>query len=145
MFGTNWSTFVDTCTRMLGCKQSDSAIFANSRANNSDSSFSVKSIIELIQDLIITYISTKFGADWLTLYHTIPTTLTKRPFENIVGKGENAGNQHFSFSYYVFYSSNNKIHCMSHIYFCCLQASVSVYFTSFIYPVKTTSSTRVQI
>ena len=23
------------------------------------------------------------------------TTLTKRPFENIVGKGENAGNQHF--------------------------------------------------
>ena len=33
----------------------------------------------------------------LTLYHTVPTfkTMKKRPFENIVGKGENAGNQHF--------------------------------------------------
>ena len=33
----------------------------------------------------------------LTLYHTIPlsTTLRYKPFENIVGKGENAGNQHF--------------------------------------------------
>ena len=27
----------------------------------------------------------------LTLYHTIPTVT----FENIMGKGENAGNQHF--------------------------------------------------
>ena len=33
----------------------------------------------------------------LYLYHTIPTfnTSVKKPFENIVGKGENAGNQHF--------------------------------------------------
>ena len=35
----------------------------------------------------------------LTLYHTIPTLNDleekKRPFINIVGKGENAGNQHF--------------------------------------------------
>ena len=30
----------------------------------------------------------------LALYHTIPT-LGKKPFENIVGKGENAGSQHF--------------------------------------------------
>ena len=30
----------------------------------------------------------------LNLYHTV-TTLRKRPFENILGKGENAGNQHF--------------------------------------------------
>ena len=31
----------------------------------------------------------------LTLYHTIPTfnNLEKKPFENFVGKGENAGNQ----------------------------------------------------
>ena len=28
----------------------------------------------------------------VTLYHKI---LKKKPFENIVGKGENAGNQHF--------------------------------------------------
>ena len=34
----------------------------------------------------------------LTLYHTIPTfndPQTEKPFENIVGKGENAGKQHF--------------------------------------------------
>ena len=33
----------------------------------------------------------------LAFYHTIPTlmTLGKKTFENIVGKGENAGNQHF--------------------------------------------------
>ena len=33
----------------------------------------------------------------LTLYHTIPTFMTpiEKAFENIVGKGENAGNQHF--------------------------------------------------
>ena len=33
----------------------------------------------------------------LTLYHTIPTfnDPKKKPFENIMGKGENAGNQHF--------------------------------------------------
>ena len=49
----------------LECKQSDSASFANSRANNSDSSVLIKSIIELIQDLMVTYILTKFGADWL--------------------------------------------------------------------------------
>ena len=33
----------------------------------------------------------------LSLYHTITTfnDPVKKPFENIVGKGENAGNQHF--------------------------------------------------
>ena len=58
MFGTHWSTFVDA-------RVSDSAIFANSRANNSDRSAPIRSIIELIQDLMVTYILTKFGADWL--------------------------------------------------------------------------------
>ena len=43
MFGTNWSTFVDA--RVL--TKSDSAIFANSRANNLDSSGLIKSIIEV--------------------------------------------------------------------------------------------------
>ena len=61
MFGTHWSTFVDAKMKT----KSDSAIFANSRANNLDSSAPIKSIIELIQDLIVTYILTKFGADWL--------------------------------------------------------------------------------
>ena len=31
----------------------------------------------------------------LNIYHTITTLEEKKPFENIVGKGENAGNQHF--------------------------------------------------
>ena len=39
----------------------------------------------------------------LTLYQTIPT-FNKKPFESIVGKGENAGN-HFSFSRNVFYQT----------------------------------------
>ena len=32
-------------------------------------------------------------------------TLKKKPFENIVGYRENAGNQYFSLSHKVFYSS----------------------------------------
>ena len=36
-----------------------------SRANNSGRSAPIKSIIELIRDFIVTYILTKFGADWL--------------------------------------------------------------------------------
>ena len=40
----------------------------------------------------------------LTLYHTIPTfdDLGKNTFENIEGKGENAGNQHFPLSHNIF-------------------------------------------
>ena len=34
----------------------------------------------------------------------------KNPFENIVGKGENAGNQHFSFSHNVFSTIKYKNH-----------------------------------
>ena len=60
MFGTTWSTFVDAREKT----KSDSAIFAISRANNSDSSGPIKSIIELIPDLMVTYILTKFGDDW---------------------------------------------------------------------------------
>ena len=47
------------------CKQSYSAIFANSRANNSDSSGLIKSIIKLIRDLMFTCTLTKFSTDWL--------------------------------------------------------------------------------
>ena len=61
MFGTHWSTFVDAKVKT----KSDLAIFANSRANNLDSSVLIKSIIELIRDLMVTYNLTKFGADWL--------------------------------------------------------------------------------
>ena len=37
--------------------------FSNSRADNSDSSGPIRSIIELIRDLMVIYILTKFGAD----------------------------------------------------------------------------------
>ena len=59
MFGTHCCTFVGA--RVL--RKSDSAFFANSRANNSDRSAPIRSIIELIRDLMVTYILTKFGAD----------------------------------------------------------------------------------
>ena len=41
--------------------------------------------------MLLTYLRT------LILYQTMPTfnDLKKKPFENVVGKGENAGNQHF--------------------------------------------------
>ena len=35
--------------------------------------------------------------DHLTLYHISMTFKKKKAFENIVDKGENAGNKHFSF------------------------------------------------
>ena len=59
----------------------------------------------------------------LSLYHTIPTLTTpnKKPFENIVGKGENAGNQHILlFPHNVFYPSQKNFQFLSHIY-CYLQ------------------------
>ena len=35
-------------------------------------------------------------------------TLKEKAFENIMGKGENAGNQHFLFPAMLFYPSQNK-------------------------------------
>ena len=49
---------------MLGCKQSDSAFFQNSTANNSRRSGLICPIIKLIQDLMGIYIVVKFGTDW---------------------------------------------------------------------------------
>ena len=56
------------------------------------------------------------------------TTVRKKPFENIVGKGENAG---FSFSHNVFYPLQNKFKFFSHIYFVickCFQFGLSLNF-----------------
>ena len=47
----------------------------------------------------------------ITLFHTIPSfdDPKKEPFENIVGKEENAGNQHFLlFFHNVFYLSQKN-------------------------------------
>ena len=45
------------------------------------------------------------------------TTLTKKPFRNIVGKGENAGNQHFLLFHNVFYRFHKEFLFLSYIYF----------------------------
>ena len=58
---------------MLECKPSVSAIFPNSRANNSGCSGLICSIIELIQDLIGIYIVAKFGTDWSNLQMLVLT------------------------------------------------------------------------
>ena len=55
----------------------------------------------------------------LTLYQTIPTfnNIKTEAFENIVGKGENAGDHIFSFSHNVFNYSQNKFQLLDYIYF----------------------------
>ena len=46
------------------------------------------------------------------------TTLNEKALENIKGKGENVGSQHFfSFFHNVFYSSQKKFHFLIHISF----------------------------
>ena len=82
MFGTNWSTFVDA--RVL--TKSYSAIIANSRANNSDSSGSITSIIKLLRDLMVTYILTKFGADWLIFVDASENKVRFSNFSKFKGK-----------------------------------------------------------
>ena len=49
---------------MLQCKQVKYGKFSNSRADNSDSSGPISSMIELILDLMVIYTLMKFGADW---------------------------------------------------------------------------------
>ena len=59
-FGPDWSIFADA--RVL--TKSNMANFLI-QADNWDSSGPINSIIDLIPDLMVTYILTKFGADWL--------------------------------------------------------------------------------
>ena len=51
--------------QMLVLKKVKYGKFSNSRADNSDSSGPISSIIKVIRDRIVIYILTKFGADWL--------------------------------------------------------------------------------
>ena len=113
-FNTDWSVFADA--RVL-----TKSNMANSRADNSDSSGLISSIIKLIRDLMVIYILTKFGADWLIFVDVLTRKLwtdgrTKSDHnsslstpcsgelktEICVGKGrkhcgkrKNAGYQHF--------------------------------------------------
>ena len=57
-FGTDWSIFADARVQVKYRK------FCNSRVDNSESSGPISSIIELIRDLMVIYILTKFDADW---------------------------------------------------------------------------------
>ena len=45
------------------------------------------------------------------------TTLRKKPFENIVGKGENAGNQHFLLFPQCFLTFPEQFSVFGHIHF----------------------------
>ena len=58
-FGTDWSIFADASVNKVKYGK-----FSNSRADNLDSSGPISSIIDLIRDLMVIYILTKFGADW---------------------------------------------------------------------------------
>ena len=58
MFSADCSILADTRVQT----KSNMAIFPNSRADNSRSSGPIRSIIELIRDLMVILI--KFGADW---------------------------------------------------------------------------------
>ena len=59
----------------------------------------------------------------LTPYNTIPTltTLGMKPFKNIVGKGENAGNQHFPLFPQCFIPFPKQISIFQPNLICCLQ------------------------
>ena len=61
--------------------------------------------------------------DLSNLYHTILTvnTMDKKPFENIEGKGENGGNQHFLLFPQCFLPFQKQISFFQLYLFCCLQ------------------------
>ena len=60
---------------MLECKQSQiQQFFFNSRENNSSCFGPITAIIEIIKDLMVMYILTKFGADWLIIVDAIVST-----------------------------------------------------------------------
>ena len=66
---------------------------------------------------------TKGKSACLTHYHTIPTfdDLRKKPLENIEGKGENAGDQHFLLFPQCFLLFTKQISNFQSLLFCCLQ------------------------
>ena len=63
--GTDWSIFAD----VKSVNKVKNGKFSNSKADNLDSSGLISSIIELLRDLMVIYILTKFGADWLIFVH----------------------------------------------------------------------------
>ena len=62
-----------------------------------------------------------FNYTIFTTQSRLLTTPTKKPFENIVGKGENAGNQHFLLFPQCFLPFTRQISNFQSCLFCCLQ------------------------
>ena len=54
------------------------------------------------------------GAKLFTIQSLVLTTPRKKPFKKIVGKGKDAGNQHFPISH-IFYPFQSKFQFLSHI------------------------------
>ena len=54
----------------------------------------------------------------LTLFHTVLTKNdpVKKPFENILGRGENAGNPHFLLISHFFYPFKGEFQLLKYIY-----------------------------
>ena len=59
--------------------------------------------------------------DYLTTLSRLLTILKEKPFENIVEKEENAGNQHFLLSPQCFLPNERHIKTFELDLFCCLQ------------------------
>ena len=63
----------------------------------------------------------KLKGHFITLQSRLLTTLKKKAFKNIVGKGENAGNQHFLFFPQCFLTFSKRISVFQLHLFCRLQ------------------------
>ena len=83
--------------------------------------------MELMETLTIGALNYLSGITTLfTTQSQILTTLKKKPLENSVGKGENAGNQHFLLFPQCFLLFPKQISIFDSHLFCCLQV-VSVW------------------
>ena len=63
-FGAHWSIFADD--RLCVNKVKYKFFFFKGHIHNSDHSVPIRLIIELFQDLTVTYIRTMFGINWST-------------------------------------------------------------------------------
>ena len=71
---------------MLECNQSQIQQFLQIQGEITDISALIKSIIALIRDLMVTYILTKVGAEWLIFGDEILTKVSFSNFSKFKGK-----------------------------------------------------------
>ena len=65
-FAADWSIFADDRHCVNKVKYNNFFFFFDKREDNSDHSVTIRLIIELFQDLTVTYIKTMFGTNWST-------------------------------------------------------------------------------